>query len=118
MDSSHQRQDQGNTAASLVLAVLFLCLQSSAIEPGRGVDTAMQSVFNSEMAKTKGMTKTELRRLREAAGLSQTGLAKKIGYSQASVSRWEAGKETPIPERAQKLITIMTYQSEPERATA
>lgn len=75
----------------------------------------MQSVFNIVMANKKGMTKTELTRLREAAGLAQLDLAEKIGYSQASVSRWETGEQA-IPERAAKLIHIMTYQSEAQPA--
>lgn len=71
----------------------------------------MQIVFNSAMAKKKGMTNTELTRLREAAGMAQSDLAGKIGYSQASVSRWETGEQI-IPERAAKLISIMTHQPE------
>ncbi len=76
-----------------------------------GLTLLMQIVYNWYMAKVKRMTKEELTQLREAVDLSQGELAGKIGYSQASVSRWETG-ERPIPERAAKLIHIMTFQPE------
>ena len=75
-------------------------------------------VSNSPMAKlseVKAMKWKTMRRLRAEAGLSQRELAEAIGYSQASVCRFETG-DKPIPERAAKLITIATYQQEERTA--
>ena len=72
-------------------------------------------VSNNEMTTPK-MSKTRMKRLREAAGLTQRELAEKIGYSQVSVSRMETGEQT-ITDRAAKLVAIMTYQ-QPEAQTA
>lgn len=76
----------------------------------------IQMVSNNGMAKaTKtvqnvtSMSAEECTRLRERAGLSQRELAARVGYSQASISRFETG-EQEIPERAAKLITIITSQ--------
>ena len=45
----------------------------------------------------------ELRRLREAAGLSQVQLALRLGVSQGTVARWESGERVP---QAANLIKI------------
>lgn len=39
--------------------------------------------------------RNELRRARRLAGLSQTGLAKKLRIAKSAVSAWEAGDKTP-----------------------
>jgi len=39
-------------------------------------------------------------RLRELAGLSQTDIAKLIGVSSSTVSRWESGERAPRSEHA------------------
>ncbi len=41
------------------------------------------------------MTAEEIKKLREKFGLTQGGLAKKIGASRVSVNNWENGKTRP-----------------------
>jgi len=47
-----------------------------------------------------GMTGNEIRIRRERLGLSQYQLAKALGYSNSTVSRWECGSRTPPPGMA------------------
>jgi len=48
------------------------------------------------------MTPTALKRVREALGLTQQGLAESLGVTKGAVSRWEAGLRG-IPEPAARL---------------
>lgn len=43
------------------------------------------------------MTPQELKELRRAAGVSQNGLARKLGMSKSQVQRWEYGR-SPISQ--------------------
>lgn len=45
--------------------------------------------------------------LRTAAGLSQAQLAKLVGVSQATVSRWEAGVMTPNADKLRSLARAL-----------
>ena len=49
------------------------------------------------------MTRFRIRELREARGLSQHGLARRLGVTKMAVSRWESGAAMPT---ADKLPTI------------
>lgn len=48
-----------------------------------------------------------LAELREDAGLSQGDLARALGVSQASVSRWESGDQVPRAHRALELVELL-----------
>jgi transcriptional regulator with XRE-family HTH domain len=48
-----------------------------------------------------------LRELREAAGLSQSDVARHIGVSPAQVSRWEAGLTRPRGRHAIALLELL-----------
>ena len=53
------------------------------------------------MRKVDVIEPAEARRIREAAGLSQAGLAALVGVSQLSILRWELGQTSPRPLQAQ-----------------
>jgi DNA-binding transcriptional regulator YiaG len=46
----------------------------------------------------------EIRSIREAAGLSQRALSKKLGVSVNSISNWETGSTSPRQESVRKLL--------------
>lgn len=52
------------------------------------------------------MTGHEFRRLRNRLGVSPAKLAKQMGTTRASVSRWEAG-ERPISELVAKFLRLL-----------
>ncbi len=52
------------------------------------------------------MSGKTLRRFREAAGLTQGELAKKLGVALNTVSRWELGR-MKIAKRSEKLIELV-----------
>ena len=47
-----------------------------------------------------------LRELREATGLSQSDVAKLVGVTVSTVSRWEQGKNPPTQAHQRKLARI------------
>ena len=49
----------------------------------------------------------ELKRLREAAGLSQVQLALRLGVSQGTVARWESGVRVPQAGNLIKMANIL-----------
>ena len=49
------------------------------------------------------MNAQDIKELRLKLGLSQTQLAKKLGVSIMSVSRWENGRSKPLPAFERKL---------------
>lgn len=49
-----------------------------------------------------------LRLLRRAAGVKQFALADMLGVNQTTVSRWEAGVQTPPPHLQRKALTVLT----------
>lgn len=61
------------------------------------------------------MTGDDLKSFRERYGLSQRGLARRIGYSHTMVSLWEAGKRTPIPERVPILLAGIAHDLQDEK---
>lgn len=52
------------------------------------------------------MLQIVLKQLREASGLSQTALAKKIGVGQSTIGMWESGKNKPEFANLEKLAQI------------
>ncbi len=48
-----------------------------------------------------------LRRLREAAGLTQTELAARVGVKQCSLSAWELGTANPSFENLLRLVAAL-----------
>ena len=48
-----------------------------------------------------------LRRARRAAGLTQRALAERLGYSEKSVSKWEAGHGLPSSELLPTLADLL-----------
>ena len=55
----------------------------------------------------------ELNQLRKELGLTQNGLAQKVGVAESQISRWESG-ESPIPYAAAKLVRIEAALAEDE----
>ena len=49
----------------------------------------------------------DIKKLREATGLTQVEVAVKVGCSLSSFRLWEAGVTTPNPENMEKLIKIL-----------
>ncbi len=49
----------------------------------------------------------EIRICREAAGLTASELARKVGVTLAAVSRWESGLDTPSAARLPKLAQAL-----------
>ncbi len=49
----------------------------------------------------------EIRICREAAGLTATELARKVGVTPAAVSRWEAGLDVPASFRLPRLAQAL-----------
>lgn len=51
-----------------------------------------------EVRAVRSLPSPSMRRaIREAAGVSQKRLARELGVSNTTVSRWEAGESTPSP---------------------
>lgn len=48
-----------------------------------------------------------MRRRREALGLSQSALARKLGVGRSTVVRWEAGERRPTPTNAALLAVVL-----------
>ncbi len=48
-----------------------------------------------------------LRKLRTTAGFSQDDLAKRVGVTQATVSRWEDGTMTPKTDKLRSLAKAL-----------
>jgi transcriptional regulator with XRE-family HTH domain len=63
----------------------------------------MSAESTSESGSPRERFGAELRRLREAAGLSQAAMATRLGCTQTQVSRLEQARRTPQPEQAQIL---------------
>ncbi|MGA9112918.1 MAG: helix-turn-helix transcriptional regulator [Candidatus Dormiibacterota bacterium] len=49
------------------------------------------------------MKKATIRQLREAAGLTQAELARRVGVQTSQVSRWERGVAVPTARNARRL---------------
>ncbi|MDL2294666.1 helix-turn-helix domain-containing protein [Ruminococcaceae bacterium OttesenSCG-928-D13] len=47
-----------------------------------------------------------LREIRIACGFRQTVVANRLGVKQAAVSKWEAGKSYPTPDRIARLASL------------
>lgn len=56
--------------------------------------------------------KNKIKQLRFENGISQRGLAKKIGVSQNAVRRWEDGFCTPNVENLRKLVAFFGVEAE------
>jgi DNA-binding transcriptional regulator YiaG len=54
---------------------------------------------------------TEVEKIRTSLGLTQTAFAKLIGVAQATVSRWESGKEEPDNLRLEGIRAIAARHS-------
>ena len=50
----------------------------------------------------------KLRELRTAKGLSQSGLAKIVGVTQAAIAHWESGKKIPAFDSVQTICTSLS----------
>lgn len=55
---------------------------------------------------------SEIRRWREAAGLSQAGLAERLGTSQSAVSRWESGRDEPRLSTIASILRACEFEGE------
>jgi DNA-binding transcriptional regulator YiaG len=60
------------------------------------------------------MTSEEFKRLREAAGLTQSALAGMIGVHPVTVARWETEMRR-IPKMAARLLTLIVEQKRTKR---
>jgi repressor LexA len=47
---------------------------------------------------------------RKRLGLTQAGAAKKLGYSKASVEKWERGKVVPKPLTQVGILTLLSWE--------
>jgi transcriptional regulator with XRE-family HTH domain len=47
---------------------------------------------------------------RKRLGLTQAGAAKKLGYSKASVEKWERGLVTPKPLTQVGILTLLSWE--------
>lgn len=56
------------------------------------------------------MITTNIKELREKAGLSQRALSIQSGVSQPRISQYESGKEVPTPETCLKLSCVLGCQ--------
>ncbi len=48
-----------------------------------------------------------IKELRKEAGLSQTQLAKMVGYSQSEIARWERNEREPTAKAIKKLAKVL-----------
>lgn len=69
-----------------------------------GLDTP--PVTNGIVTMGTEVSRREFERLRKLLRLSQRQLARRMGTTAATVSRWEAGKR-PIPELASRFLTLL-----------
>lgn len=58
------------------------------------------------------MKATDIRRMREKAGITQADLARLLGVSPVSVNRWELGRRTPDDETLKQISA--TLRSKPD----
>lgn len=63
--------------------------------------------MQSEADRKQVMIMDELKRLREAAGLSQVQLALRLGLSQGTIAHWEIGRRAPQARHLIKLAKIL-----------
>lgn len=62
----------------------------------------------------------QIRKAREAAGLSQQGLAEAVGIKeQSAISRWESGEHAPTVDALQRLADALgvAFLIEPRKRT-
>jgi transcriptional regulator with XRE-family HTH domain len=50
---------------------------------------------------------SQIKKLREKAGLTQRALAEKIGVSEITVRKWESGHRTPRLRRIRRLAKVL-----------
>lgn len=86
-----------------VFALLFPRGGLNAADAGRKPGSKMQSEADRKMV----MIMDELKRLREAAGLSQVQLALRLGVSQGTIAHWEIGRRAPQARHLIKLANIL-----------
>lgn len=86
-----------------VFALLFPRGGLNAADAGRKPGSKMQS----EADRKQVMIMDELKRLREAAGLSQVQLALRLGVSQGTVANWERGFRVPQTGSLIKIASIL-----------
>ncbi len=48
----------------------------------------------------------EIRKMRKSWGMTQADLARELGVARETVSRWETGREVPLPSLARALRSI------------
>ena len=86
-----------------VFALLFPRGGLNAADAGRKPGSKMQS----EADRKQVTIMDELKRLREAAGLSQVQLALRLGVSQGTVANWERGFRVPQTGSLIKIASIL-----------
>jgi transcriptional regulator with XRE-family HTH domain len=69
----------------------------------------------SEVARAEGFG-TRLKTWRRLNNLKQAALAQMLGVSQPAIARWEAGLDTPNPDRLKRLLHIMDGSARDELA--
>lgn len=62
-----------------------------------------------------GVHGQELKRRREAAGLSQLEAAARVGVSQPTWSKWESGTHAPRGKRVDAIDAVLGANPEPDR---
>ena len=58
------------------------------------------------------MISKRIRQLREAAGMSQSELAKKLNVTRASVNSWESGLSTPTTQYVIALVKLFRVSAD------
>lgn len=60
----------------------------------------------SESSPKKPPAPASLREARISAGFTQAGAERELGFSKGTLSRWEAGKSIPRPDRLRRLCAL------------
>ncbi len=68
--------------------------------------------YNSPAPSKPKINAAALTEARTKAGLTQEEMVRKIGASMASIVRYEKGRQTPMPERLEKIAAVLNVAPE------
>jgi len=73
---------------------------------GQAIPAMTDAVFTCNFERMKELMSARLKRLREAANLSQTDVAARLGIKPQSVQQWESGRTQPRGKRLAQLSLL------------